>query len=221
MRKRFLKGLKLHTQTPTFLAITVTAGFLFGFAFNVVFMLLSEDEWFPMGSVGAMAGMIGFLVITYLNYPGEFMLSISMGQTRKEFLVCHALERLLWITLTYGWVLLLTWLERALCRLVITEATELFDLLPILTDFRVILTAVPVLALMEMFFGALYACFGKPVNVVIYILWMAIAMSTTKWIHLIPKLVQLPAALWITLSLAVSAAMVLTVVILGRKQGVR
>lgn len=219
MLKRFFKGLKLHTQTPTFLAITVTAGFLFGFAFNLVFMLLSMDEWIPMGSCGAVAGMIGLSVMSYLSYPGEFMLSLSMGRTRKGFLVCHALEQLLWTALAYGLILLLTWLEQAVCEGLFFRSGE-FDLLAVLMKPWVILTVIPVLALLEMFLGALYGRFGKPMNLVIYLVWIALCMSTSRWIEKVGLVFRSYASLLPVLGICGGAVMVLTAILLGRKQSV-
>lgn len=220
MLKNFLKGLKLHTQTPAFLVITVAAGFLFGLAFDIDFLLLLEETWIPMGGCGAMAGMIGLSVMSYMSYPGAFMLALSMGRTRKEFLIFHTLERLLWTSLIYGLILLLTWLEQWVCAGLLSRPGE-FDLLAVLVDPRVSLTAVPVLALMEMFFGALYGCFGKPVHVAIYVMWIGLCMNTSRWIEKVPQLLQPHAALFPALGICVSAGMLLVAILLGRKQSVR
>ena len=223
MLKRFFKGLKLHAQTPLTLLISTLLLFVVGLGFLCFIMILVEEEdgWIPLGSLLALVSLVIFTVVNYMNYPREFMLALSLGQTRKEFLLSHVIGRLLWTTLAYGVVLLLTWLECGLCRFLFSQTEEVFALMPILTDGRVILTAIPALVLLEMFCGALYSRFGKPVNVVIYILWMSLAMSVSQWAHRIVPVFQGLAAFWIPLGIIGMSVMAFVVIYLGRNQGVR
>ena len=158
MLKRFFKGLKLHMQVPLTRLVVVLVSFAMGLSLLLFILLLDEGEsWFPMGSLMALAGILFTAALGYLSYPQQFMLALSMGRTRKQFMISYALEELLWLTLSYGLVLLLSWLESRY-RLILFPQSELgASLLHILTDFRVILTAIPVLVLLEMFCGSLYS----------------------------------------------------------------
>ena len=222
MLKRFFKGLKLHMQVPLTRLVVVLVSFAMGLCLMLFILLLDEGEsWFPMGSLMALAGILIMAALGYLSYPQQFMLALSMGRTRKQFMISYALEELLWLTLSYGLVLLLSWLESRY-RLILFPQSELgASLLPILTDFRVILTAIPVLALLEMFCGSLYSRFGKPFNVVMYVLWMSAALSMSKLVHMILPMLRGLAALWIPLDIIGMSVMVFVVIYLGINQGVR
>lgn len=222
MLKRFFKGLKLHMQVPLTRLVVVLVSFAMGLSLLLFILLLDEGEsWFPMGSLMALAGILFTAALGYLSYPQQFMLALSMGRTRKQFMLSYALKELLWTTLAYGLVLLLSWLESANRLILFPEAKPAISLLPILTDFRVIITAIPALVLLEMFCGALYSRFGKPVNVVIYILWMSLAMSVSQWAHRIVPVFQGLAAFWIPLGIIGMSVMAFVVIYLGRNQGVR
>ena len=209
MLKRFFKGLKLHMQVPLTRLVVVLASFAMGLSLLLFILLLDEGEsWFPMGSLMALAGILVTVALGYLSYPQQFMIS-------------YALEELLWLTLSYGLVLLLSWLESRY-RLILFPQSELgASLLHILTDFRVIITAIPALVLLEMFCGSLYSCFGKPFNVVMYVLWMSTALSMSKLVHMILPVLRGLAALWIPLGIIGMSVMAFVVIYLGRNQGVR
>lgn len=222
MLKRFFKGLKLHMQVPLTRLVVVLGCFAMGLSLLLLILILDEGEsWSPMGSLIALAGLLIMTVVGYLNYPQQFMLALSMGRTRKQFMLSYTLDELLWTTLAYGLVLLLSWLESRYRLILFPEAKPVISLLPVLMDFRVILTAIPALVLLEIFCGALYSRFGKPVNVAIYILWMSLAMSVSQWAHRIVPLFQGLAALWIPLGIIGMSVMAFVVIYLGRNQGVR
>lgn len=220
--KRFFRMLKLHIQVPVMRLLVMLISFGMGASLLFVILFLDADEsWFPMGSLMALIGMLIFTVVNYLTYPREFMLALSMGRTRKEFMLSHALEQLLWAVLSYGLLLLLSWLESANRLILSPDAKPVISLLPILSDGRVILTAISALVLLEMFCGAMYGRFGKPFNVVLYVLWMSMVLSLSRLIHKVLPVLRNLTALWIALGVAGAAVMVFVTVHLGRKHGVR
>lgn len=226
--KRFFAGLKLHAQTPLILLLCILIFYTMGFGLLCLIMLTDETAvtWFPMGSLLALVGVLIFAVISYLSYHQDFMLALSLGRTRKKFMLSYALEQLLWLTLAYALVLALSWLERRLCLRLFPEDGEEFSMLSVLTKPWLMCTFIPVLVLIQMFCGALYGRFGKPFNVVMYIFWMSVALGGSRLFSYMGEqgfawFLKVPAAFWIALALAGTAAMVLTTVRLGMKQRVQ
>lgn len=220
--KQFFKELKLNIQVLLTRLVVVLVSFAMGLSLLFLILFLDKGEsWFPMGSLMALAGILITTAAGYLSYPQQFMLALSMGQTRKQYMIRYAIESLLWVTLSYGLLLLLSWLESRNRMFLFPQAELGVSLLPILTDWPVILTAIPALVLLEMFYGTLYSRFGKTFNIVVYVLWMSTALSISKWVHHIIPILQNYAALWIILGIVGAAMMIFVTIHLGRKQGVR
>ena len=57
----------------------------------------TETSWICVGTLIALVVMIFFAVLNFLSYHQEFMLALSMGQTRRDFLITYALCQMFWM----------------------------------------------------------------------------------------------------------------------------
>lgn len=174
MLAQFKKDLRLHgTAVPALLGIQLGA-FVLGVVMVLVIMHTEEDPgaWFCMGTL--IAGLVlvgGGLFLTAFGYPQEFMLALSMGRTRKAFMLSYYLRLVL--LLAAGWLLVVL-LHRAELLLYGWRfplyGNEIY--FSFLTDWRVLLPLFLVLPVISMFLGALYGKYGRKGLLVFYFLWL-------------------------------------------------
>lgn len=229
MMKQFLANVKLHRKTGSTLLFCMLAFFLIGFfmVWFIVGVLSEESTWFPAGSLMTAVGIIIFSFFGYISYYQEFMLALSMGRTRKEFLLLYALEQLLRVTAAYLVMILLTILEELLYSRIFPDMPGEISLVTFLTDWRVILPSITALVILPMFFGALYSHFGKRFDMVIYCIWLFTVLVLPRLADRLEHKLYwnifetIPVFGWILFGAAAAAAMILTTVKLGMKQMVR
>ena len=108
MFQQFLKDIRLH-KSGFFSVFGIMAGsFLFGMVMVFIIMNVDDDpgSWFCMGTLIAALVLVAIgLFLAAFSYAQEFMLALSMGRTRKTFMVSYYLRHTL--QLVGGWVLLL------------------------------------------------------------------------------------------------------------------
>ena len=150
------------------------------------------------------------------------MVALSMGRTRKEFLISYAVRTLLMLVLGYGLMLVLY-------RVELTIGSRLFAAWPLegdpvfLMDWWFIVPVLSGAVLLSMFLGSLYSYFGKKALAPLWFVWMAVCMLGPKLAHEENAwiIALVPAPVWAGLGIAVVAAMAVTVLILGKKQMVK
>lgn len=238
MLKQFAGSLKLHRQTPLTLLLWLFGFFLFGFG-TISFILAFDNTAVSWGTLGTIFGAIGivvFAIICFFSYHQDFMIALSMGRTRKEFMITYAAEQLIWMSAAYLSLVLMAWLESWLYSIRFPHAFEEVSLLPFLLDWRIAVPAILAMVIIPMFLGAMYSRFGKRFGVILYFLWLGSClipprvighfeemdaatqqgiMAVFGWIMLIT-----PTG-WICIGAVVLLAMVITTVYLGMKQMVR
>ena len=174
MLAQFKKDLRLHgTAVPALLGIQLGA-FVLGVVMVLVIMHTEEDPgaWFCMGTL--IAGLVlvgGGLFLTAFGYPQEFMLALSMGRTRKAFMLSYYLRMLMLLAAGCLLVVLLHRVELLLYGWMFPlYGNEIY--FSFLTDLRLLLPLIFGLPVLSMFMGSLYGKYGKKGLFVFYFLWL-------------------------------------------------
>lgn len=229
--KNFLNFTNFQRRELGSLLLCLLFGFLFGLLLMGIILAVDGGSWVPIGTILALGCLVLFTIVCYVQFNQQFMLALSMGRTRKEFLLFFGIRHTLWALIALLLLPVLELAEKGIYALLFPDAwCELLfsDFLP----WHWLLPAAPFLALVTMFLGSLYSRYGKRFNVVLYIVWMSTCILLPQAINHIDRLplpvarffdllFALPPAFWLTLSVAAIAAMVLTTIHLGKKQAVR
>lgn len=229
MGKLLFANLRLHKKTPLTLLSWMLAFFLLGLLMVWFMVGLTEDEttWFPMGGLLAAMGIVSFSILCFLSYHQDFMLALSFGRTRKEFMLLFALEQLIWIIAAYLGVILVAVLEEVLYSQLFPGMPGDISLIPFLTDWRVFLSCIAALVILPMFLGTLHSRFGKRFGIILYFIWLFLCLVLPRLVeHLeshwnLSFFKKMPVLGWIILGIGALAAMLITTVKLGMKQAVR
>lgn len=224
MLKQFVCDLKLRKERMLAPLALMLAGFGLGFGLLCAVMFLDDDPgtWFCVGSFLAMVVLMIYGIFSGFGYCQEFMLALSMGRTRGEFMVSYALRTLL--TMGVGYAVLM-----GLAKLELTVGSDLFAAYPLegemtfLMDWRFAVAAILGVTALSMFIGALYSFFGKKALAPLYFIWMALCILGPRLTHEenLAVLGVISAPVWAVIGIAAVAAMAVTTVALGRKQMVR
>ena len=238
MLRQFLLDCKLHFK-GTFLVqlLAELGGFLFGVIMVNFIMRVDDDpgSWFCMGSVMA---IIVFLIFTLIygafGYHNEFQLALSMGRTRTAFMGSYALRLLVQLTLGYVLILGLYHLELALYPLLF-PAYENEVAFAFLTNWKLVLPAVPGLLVLTMFVGAIYGRWGKKSLWFFWVLWMFCCFVLPRLFDDEPGggildqaalgvrhvFTAVPLTAWIVVGVVLAIGMVSVTITLGKKQMVK
>ena len=230
MFKQLLSTMKLHKQTPLGIVLCEVFAFLLGF--GLVCLVLTTDtttdSHVTLGTIFALAGLVIYFFVGAFTYVQDFNLAISMGKTRREFLITHVLEQLLCVAAGYALLLLLSLLEGQLYGLMFPWAYSEFSLLSVLLDWRLALGVIPGVVIVMMFLGAMHCRFGKTFAVIAYFVWLACCMSLPHIASLFEAghpaviwILRIPAAGWVGIGVAAAALMTAVTVQLSMKQQVR
>lgn len=224
MLKQFCKDMKLGSFNLPLLLFAVALTYLVSFGLACLIIYTGDETtWFCMGTVMAMIILVITSALSGLGYHSEFMLALSMGRTRKEFMGSYALRNLLSVGAGYLLILVLYHVEMAVYPL-------LFPTLSNEVEFTFVTSwwlplFIPLLTAFSMFIGALYSRFGKKWGWVLWVIWMACCFGLPRLIPDDPEtspvfmfLVNLPGGLWLALGVAAFLGMTVTVLHLGRKQ---
>lgn len=226
MLQQFSKDLRLHKNSMLGQLLGLVGAFVFGVILVAIIMFTDDDpgSWFCMGTLIACLVLVAAVLFTSaFSYPQEFMLALSMGRTRKEFMVSYYLRSL--VNLLMGWlmILLLHQIElRSYTLIYYRYANEIF--FSFLTDWRVLTPIFLLLPVLSMFLGALYGKYGKKGLFAFYVLWIFCCFVLPRMFHdepsegvldqmavgLLRTIQVVPAGVWIgfgAVTLAVMAGM--------------
>lgn len=233
MLEQFKKDLK--AQNGGLLGILVFLPLIFLMGVGMVFLIMNTDDtansWFCMGTLMTLIMLMVFQIFLGLAYHQEFMLALSMGRTRKEFMVSYALRTVLLLVCAYLAILLFYGLEQTLYKLSFPRfGNEVsFDFL---YNIPLVVGVILVLAALNMFVGAMYSRFGKKFLPALYLVWMALCILGPKAIpdedhtgavadfmrSLVNWAASMGSLFWIILGICAAAAMVGSTIHLGRKE---
>ena len=226
--KQFIQQLKLHRESPLILGLWCLV--FYGIGFGMLCLIFTLDDtattWIPAATIFGCMGLVLYSILTFLGYPQKFMLALSFGRTRREFLIGYALEHLLLMIGAYMLVLGLSWLEEWLYNLLFPGIVKEFDLFPYLIKPGIMVPVIAGLVVIPMFLGALYSRFGKVFCVIAYVVWIGGCLSLPRLAHgplgiVLDWATAIPAGAWAGLGLAVAAIMICITVRIGQKQMVR
>ena len=185
MLQQFLKDVRLHRRDYFTHLLILAGAFLFGLFLAWLIMSTDEDpgSWFCLGTL--MSSIILVLIDLFggvFGYPQEFMLALSMGRTRKGFMLSYYLQMVM--QLVVGWVLLLLLhqVELLLCTQAYPQyQNEIY--FSFLTDWRVLVPVFLLLPVFSMFLGSLYGRFGKKGLLVFYFVWLFCCIVVPRMFH--------------------------------------
>jgi len=186
--------------------------------------------WHHMSSLVLVA--VGLFTGAF-SYPQEFMLALSMGRTRKAFMLSYYLRLLL--QLVVGWLLILLLHQAELHTYTLVffrYQNEIF--FSFLTDWRVLLPTFLLLPVLSMFMGALYGKYGKKGWFVFYVLWLFCCFVLPRMFHEEPSdgvldqvafglqraILVVPVTAWIVFGVIALTGMAAAVIKFGMEQKV-
>lgn len=235
MLKQFYLDIKNNKSDLALPVWVLSLCFLFGFGVLCAIMFNVDDPgaWFPVGTIVAMFCLLLLAVITFAKYHMEFMLALSMGRTRSDFMGSYALRSVLMMAIGYGVLLLLYWLELTIGKKLFAEwplGAE-FDFL---FDWRIVVGALVGSVVLPMFLGALYSRFGKKFLVPLWFAWMGLCILGPQFLDeesaiynasitvaLRSALSKVPEWGWYSIVAAAVVGMGAGIYALGKKQMVR
>lgn len=213
--------------------LSTLGAFLFGMVLALLIIKLGEETtWFCMGTLLAMFAIMMFTVIVGLtNYSVEFRMCLSMGGTRRGFLVYYALRQVFTLAVDY---LLIRLLHIGECGLYGVIFPGLTNEVPF--TFLGSLWCLPVLAglgLLSMFLGALRAKFGNKGMVAFWFLWLFCCLILPRMFDrddtstlgiaagaVLTAILAVPPAAWAVFLSATAVAMIAAVIYWGMRQDV-
>ena len=237
MVKHLTDNIRMHIKSMLLLYIPVLVVWIFGTLVMSIIFWADETavSWFCLGTILALFVMCGVMMLLFWKYHQEFMLALSLGQTRKEFMITYALRQILWTIAAYAVILLLYRLEGLYYQVMFPDKAQAFAL-GVLTDWRFVVPFVLGLALLPMFLGAMYGRFGNRFLVIVYFIWMGSCILIPRLINhgdeytgpfqaeiraAAAWIVGLPPLAWVVTGLALVAVMAVTTIRFGMKQMVR
>lgn len=231
MLNQLKMDLKIHGKSTFGKALVPLIGLAFGIFMGWLILWTGEETFFfCMGTLIAFLMLVLVSLIWGMHFPQEYMLALSMGRTRKEFLFSYALRSMLSQALGYLLVLLCYGIELTVYPLLYPGyRNEMpFDFL---FYWWVIALAVPGVVLVQMFLGVLYSKFGKPFLAVAYFAWLGLCIlgpqmipdedhtgvgaqmmgTVLQWARLVPS------PIWMVIGIGAVIAMISTIVIEGKR----
>lgn len=239
MRKEIVRDWKLNWTALLIQLIAMAVVFALGVLMVSIIVVVELNKeaddvtWFCMGTLFSLVAT-GFilLVIGVLSYTNEFSLHLSMGGTRKSFLICFALRYLVMLAAGYALIRLAYVAEQGIYYV-------LFPSVPNDADFTFLKSpyipmAILPLVIIIMFLGSFRAKFG---NKGLFLFWLVYFFCTL----LLPRmfsapdgsvlgnvafsLVQLlrsvPTTIWIGFGALSLTAMAAACILFGMKQSVQ
>ena len=218
--------------------LLIPAGFLFGEIMLFLIMHTDDDPgaWFCLGTVIALIMLLVTTVLFYgFGYTGEFSLALSMGCTRRRFVLRYAGKVLAHLVVGYLLVLGLYRLELLIGRAAFADYPLELEF-GFLTDWPIVLAAMAGMLLLALFTGAMFGRFGRKAGLIVYFVWMFFCFVVPKIFSAEPggegvfdqaalltqsALLRMPPAGWYTLGAIAAISMAVTVVVLAQKQMVR
>lgn len=218
--------------------LLIAAGFVLGEI--LLFLIMFSDDapgpWFCMGTAIALIMLLVTTVLFYgFSYTGEFSLALSMGCTRRRFVLRYAGKVLAHLTLGYLLVLGLYRLELVIGRAAF-PAYPLEAEFGFLTDWPIVLAAIAGMLLLALFTGSMFGRFGRKAGLIVYFVWMFFCLVVPKIFTTEPggegifdqaalvtqnALLQMPPAGWYTLGGIAAVGMTATILVMARNQMVR
>lgn len=233
MLKVMVRDLKLQRDTFLWMLAIMAAAFAVGVGMVLLMVLRGgEDTWFCMGTIYAMIVVVIFALLAGISGFGtEFRMCLSMGGTRKAFLVSYALRQALLLAAGYAIVRLLYAAECALYGGIFSgmENDAPFTFLksvwclPVLAGLR----------LLFLFLGSLTAKFGKKGMIVFWFLWLFCCLLLPRMFDsddtsalgaaanvVLAVILTVPPMVWAAFLGVTAAAMIAAIVYWGMRQAV-
>ena len=224
MLKQFQKDMKLSYSSLVLVLMLAVFSFAGGIAFvSLICSGTDAEDWFCMGTMITLLMTVLFGALSGLSYHSEFMLALSMGRTRKEFMVSYTLRQILTFAVAYLMIHVIYRAEMAIYPLMFPHLANGVEFTFITSWWLPLL--IPLMTMLSMFIGALYSRFGKKWMGVLWAIWMVCCFVLPRLIPDDPEtspvfmfLVNLPGGLWLAAAVVAFLGMLITVLHLGRKQ---
>jgi len=237
MVKQLIGSIQMHMKNMlSFFAFFTGFGILGTLIMSIIFW--TDDtatSWFCLGTICALGVMSGSIMLLCWKYHQEFMLALSMGQTRREFMITYALRQILWVIAAYILILLMNQLEQLYYRAAFAEKEQAFAL-SFLMDWRFVVPFIPGMSLLTMFLGSMYSRFGTKFWMILYFVWIGACLFIPRLVNhwdensgpvhdgigaLAAWIFTIPPVVWTVLVLVAVLIMAVTIIHLGMRQMVR
>lgn len=233
MLSQFIKAMKVTRSSFLGMLLIIPVTFLVGviMVFVLMYADTSADSWFCMGTLISLI-FIGMGSLFFgMFYRTEFMVALSMGRTRREFMTVYFVRRLLCYLCAYGLLLGCYLLEQWIYTLAFPQyGNELaFDFL---LNWKLAAVVILALTVLNLFVGEFYSRFGKKFLIGLYAVWMLLCVLGPRMIpdvdhtgtatvlaqSIAAWAVSVPTSLWVVTGLCVLAAMLVGSICSGRKE---
>ncbi len=148
----------------------------------LVMLSLKPDTYIYLGSCFAFFGVVLLYVFMGIfGYTADFNLAVSMGVTRKKFVLGYLVQSLLSSIMMSGILLLFYILESSLYHRVFKEAVLDMDSLAKGVAWKLVLCAIAVVPVFRLAMGAFIMKFQKVGFWVMWAVWMAFCLFGSRW----------------------------------------
>lgn len=230
MVKQLISDFKIHKKSHLLSFLVLPGSFLVGLVLLVILMEVPEGpgSWVCFGTMIAMGMTAIYTIMLYMYYHQELMLALSMGRTRREFILSYTVRKFLWLVVAYVLLLVFSRVEAALYTAWYPQYECLFSA-DVLLEWPVVLPVLVLLTLLHVCLGVLYSRIGRNFAIAIYFIWAALCVLSTRLIpddghdgeSTVNFLSAVPLWLVMVIGVAAAAAMAVVIIRLGRKQMVR
>lgn len=229
MKKQLSDSLNVHSGELIAILVTFSCVFLVG-CWSASGMIINETE--VIGSAFVLLKTVGMIALLYIfpfiwqeKYYQQFTLALSFGQTRKEFMTVFALRQGIWISITVGALMIISFLESLLYRIFLHDR---FDEIYALIKFQPLwlLAIIPVFVILSMFLGTLFCKFGRRFSSIINMIFclspflIRICISNAD-ASVFSHIASVEPIVWLGLCAVLAAGMVFVIIKLGMRYTVK
>lgn len=239
MVKRIFDIWKLNLSELYATLLFIFGGWIFGLI--IVAVVLAFDRTATSCAIigtfiAVLAGAFMSIILRVMSFGYNFNTAVSMGGTRKEFLIADGAAAYLNLAIEIAAILTLYSAEKALCK-VLYAGKECEDLMRILGDYRIVIGIVLFVPAISMFCGALILKFQKAAYWTLYAIWMTAFIGGGRFVDHINEnpgslVAEICNGIWnfvtemtgivqITAILVISCIFISGTVLLVRKQAVQ
>lgn len=221
MLKEMFSDMKFNKSFLFVKLLCIISAYLFGLLIAIITKITGYvEDFFPIGTLCSLGViLIAEIILSVIFYDDKFSLAVSMGRTRKSFMISFALQAVINQIIAMGIILLLYKAEDIIFSLLSPQYANLGKLSIFIYDLRFIIAMIICPPVLCMFLGSMSGRFGN--KFLIILPWIFVAISIGRNYLIDSGLPNIPGKVWIFLGIAAMVLMLITTLHLGKKQAVR
>lgn len=189
--KRIFETWKLNRKDLLILLSAMAGAWLFGVVLVAIIMniaALEAEDYALMGGFMMLIVWVGVnLFVGAFTLEKQFGMAVSMGRSRKEFIITYWIIYTVNVMIEFASIILLDQLERGLALVLYRGMPCGFDIMPHLLDWRLILGVIIVVPAINLFLGMLMMKFQRKAFWGIWAVWMLGSLGLPRLIHFIDE----------------------------------